>query len=128
MNAGKLFLGKAIRPEIPWIAARKAAHDCNVFLCCGTSARVQPAASLADTAIDSGETTVQVNPNPTDLDASVTFTIRGPSGTVLPQLAGRKPRDGRSRYCLRCVVIRSTAAFTSPPAFSICALNSVQAL
>jgi hypothetical protein len=28
----------------------------------------------------------QVNPNPTDFDASVTYTIRGPSGVILPQL------------------------------------------
>jgi NAD-dependent deacetylase len=47
---------------------------------------VQPAASLVDIAIDAGATTVQVNPNPTDFDASVTVAIRGPSGIVLPQL------------------------------------------
>jgi NAD-dependent SIR2 family protein deacetylase len=41
---------------------------------------------LIDIAIDAGATTVQVNPNPTDLDASVTVAIRGPSGTVLPEL------------------------------------------
>jgi NAD-dependent SIR2 family protein deacetylase len=73
-------------PEIPWVAAREAAKQCEVFLCCGTSALVQPAASLADIAIDAGATTVQVNPNPTALDASVTVVIRGPSGIVLPQL------------------------------------------
>jgi NAD-dependent deacetylase len=68
------------------VAAREAAKHCEVFLCCGTSALVQPAASLADIAIAAGATTVQVNPNPTDLDTSVTVAIRGPSGIVLPQL------------------------------------------
>jgi NAD-dependent deacetylase len=73
-------------PEASWVAARDAARKSEVFLCCGTSALVQPAASLADIAIDAGATTVQVNPHPTGLDASVTAAIRGPSGVVLPQL------------------------------------------
>jgi len=68
------------------MAAREAAKRCEVFICCGTSALVQPAASLVDIAIDAGATTVQINPNPTDLDASVTVAVRGPSGTVLPQM------------------------------------------
>jgi NAD-dependent SIR2 family protein deacetylase len=37
-------------------------------------------------AFDGGATTVQINPNPTDLDASVTVAIRGSAGTVLPWL------------------------------------------
>jgi NAD-dependent deacetylase len=85
IRPGVVWFGERL-PEIPWIAARDAAKQCEMFLCCGTSALVQPAASLANIAIDSGATTVQVNPNPTDLDASVTFAIRGPSGIVLPQL------------------------------------------
>ena len=68
------------------MAAREAAQHCEVFLCCGTSALVQPAASLIDVAIGAGATTVQINPNPTDLDTSATVAIRGPSGTVLPRL------------------------------------------
>jgi len=47
---------------------------------------VQPAASLVDIVMDAGATTLKVNLNPTDLDSSVTFTVRGPSGVVLPQL------------------------------------------
>jgi NAD-dependent deacetylase len=85
IRPGVVWFGERL-PDIPWLAAREAAQRCQVFLCCGTSARVQPAASLVDIAIDAGATTVQVNPNPTDLDASVTVAIRGPSGTVLPQL------------------------------------------
>jgi NAD-dependent deacetylase len=85
IRPGVVWFGERL-PEIPWVAAREAAKQCEVFLCCGTSALVQPAASLADIAIDAGATTVQVNTNPTDLDASVTVAIRGPSGIVLPQL------------------------------------------
>jgi NAD-dependent deacetylase len=85
VRPGVVWFGERL-PELPWMAAREAAKQCEVFLCCGTSALVQPAASLADIAIDAGATTAQVNPNPTDLDASVTVAIRGSSGIVLPQL------------------------------------------
>lgn len=85
IRPGVVWFGERL-PETRWVAAREAATRCEVFICCGTSARVQPAASLVDIAIDAGATTVQVNPNPTDHDASVTVAIRGPSGTVLPQL------------------------------------------
>ena len=85
IRPGVVWFGERL-PEIPWLAAREAVKTCEVFLCCGTSAVVQPAASLVHIAIDAGAMTVQVNPNPTDLDASVTFAIRGPSGIVLPQL------------------------------------------
>jgi NAD-dependent deacetylase len=47
---------------------------------------MQPAASLTDLAIDAGATTIQINPNPTDIDDSVTFALRGLAGTILPQL------------------------------------------
>ena len=57
-----------------------------MFFCVGTSSLVQPAASLTDLAIDAGATTIQVNPNSTDIDDLVTFSLRGPAGTVLPQL------------------------------------------
>ncbi len=85
IRPGVVWFGERL-PEIPWAAAREAAKQCEVFLCCGTSALVQPAASLVDIAIHAGAITVQVNPNPTDLDRSVTVAIRGPSSSVLPQL------------------------------------------
>jgi NAD-dependent deacetylase len=85
IRPGVVWFGERL-PERPWVAAREAAQHCEVFLCCGTSALVQPAASLIDVAIGAGVTTVQINPNPTDLDTSATVAIRGPSGTVLPRL------------------------------------------
>jgi NAD-dependent deacetylase len=85
IRPGVVWFGERL-PEDAWGAARQATEQCEVFLCCGTSALVQPAASLVDIAIDAGATTIQINPNATGLDASVTVAIRGPSGTVLPQL------------------------------------------
>jgi NAD-dependent deacetylase len=85
IRPGVVWFGEAL-PELTWMQARDAAENCDVFLCCGTSALVQPAASLTQFAIDAGSTTIQVNTNPTGLDDAVTFTIRGASGVVLPQL------------------------------------------
>lgn len=87
IRPGVVWFGESL-PQEHWLAARDAAQHCDVFLVCGTSALVQPAASLTDLAIDAGATTIQVNPNPTDIDNSVTFSIRGSAGTVLPQLVG----------------------------------------
>jgi NAD-dependent SIR2 family protein deacetylase len=47
---------------------------------------VYPAASLTQIAIDRGAATIQVNLNPTEIDGSVTWSIRGPAGAVLPQI------------------------------------------
>ncbi|HKD53099.1 MAG TPA: NAD-dependent deacylase [Steroidobacteraceae bacterium] len=85
IRPGVVWFGESL-PELIWVAAREVTRQCDVFLCCGTSAVVQPAASLARIAIDSGATTIQNNPNPTDLDAWVTTTLRGNAGTMLPQL------------------------------------------
>jgi NAD-dependent deacetylase len=85
IRPGVVWFGESL-PQAPWIAALNAAKQCDFFICCGTSALVQPAASLIDIAIDAGATTVQVNPNPTELDSAVTFALRGPSGIVLPHL------------------------------------------
>ncbi|HWX28620.1 MAG TPA: NAD-dependent deacylase [Steroidobacteraceae bacterium] len=85
IRPGVVWFGESL-PEQQWLAARDAAKHCDVFLCVGTSSLVQPAASLTDIAVNAGATTIQVNPNSTGADGSVTFTLRGPAGTVLPQL------------------------------------------
>jgi NAD-dependent deacetylase len=85
IRPGVVWFGERLPPDA-WDSARNGAKHCDVLLVCGTSSVVQPAASLTDMATDAGATTIQVNPNPTDADGSVTFTLRGPAGTVLPQL------------------------------------------
>lgn len=50
------------------------------------SSLVYPAASLTSVAINAGAVTVQVNPNPTEIDSAVTWSIRGPAGEVLPPI------------------------------------------
>jgi NAD-dependent deacetylase len=85
IRPGVVWFGEAL-PDRAWESARDSARHCDVFFCVGTSLLVQPAASLTDLAIDAGATTIQVNPNPTDIDDSMTFSLRGPAGTILPKL------------------------------------------
>jgi NAD-dependent deacetylase len=85
IRPGVVWFGESL-PEREWRGACDAAGRCDVFLCCGTSSVVQPAASLIDRAIAAGATTVQVNPNATDYDGAVTVAIRGPAGVVLPSI------------------------------------------
>jgi NAD-dependent deacetylase len=85
IRPGVVWFGESL-PDVEWLAAWDAARQCEVFLCVGTSALVQPAASLTTIASRAGAVTVQVNPNPTALDSAVSFTIRGLAGEVLPRL------------------------------------------
>jgi NAD-dependent deacetylase len=52
----------------------------------GTSAVVQPAASLPFEASESGAKIVEINPDPTPLSLYVDFSIRGKTGEILPLL------------------------------------------
>lgn len=85
-----------LRPDVVWYGenlpeqalarAFRAALDCNIFFSIGTSALVQPAASLPIEALQHGATVVEINPQRTPLSTYVTFRIAGPSGIVLPEL------------------------------------------
>jgi NAD-dependent deacetylase len=88
VRPGVVWFGEPL-PQGPWQAAVEAAKQCELFFCIGTSAVVQPAASLIDLARRSGATTVQVNPNPTDADRTVTFALRGKAGEIMPELVER---------------------------------------
>jgi NAD-dependent deacetylase len=80
-----VWFGEAL-PQASWEAAVAAARRCDLFFCVGTSAVVQPAASLIDLAHRAGATSVQVNPNPTGADYAVTHRLRGAAGELLPRL------------------------------------------
>jgi NAD-dependent deacetylase len=85
VRPGVVWFGESL-PDGPWRAAVRAVNQCDVFLCVGTSAVVQPAASLIDLAKATGAVTVQVNPNPTEADSLVDHSLRGKAGEVLPGL------------------------------------------
>ena len=89
--------GAMLRPGIVWFgemlppeaisAAQDAATNCDVMLVIGTSALVQPAASLADWAQANGARVVEVNPDTTPLSPRVDLRFACQSGDILPRIA-----------------------------------------
>jgi NAD-dependent deacetylase len=88
-----------LRPDVVWFgealprpslaAAQEAAQACEVFFSIGTSALVQPAASLPLMALEHGAVVVEINPDETPLTPHVTYSLRGPAGTIMPELVAR---------------------------------------
>lgn len=88
--------GGVLRPDVVWFGeslppraiaeAFYAAESCDVFLCVGTSALVQPAASLAYRALANRRIVVEINPDETPLTPDATCSLRGRAGEVLPAL------------------------------------------
>ncbi|MFQ5776389.1 MAG: NAD-dependent deacetylase [Terriglobia bacterium] len=88
--------GGLLRPGVVWFGeslpaevlrhALEAARRAQVFLVVGTSAVVQPAASLPLVAKEGGARVVEINPEETPLTPIVDASFRGPSGEQLPRL------------------------------------------
>ncbi len=88
--------GGLLRPDVVWfgellpsdllLQSMQAARECDTFFSVGTSALVQPAASLALFALENGAVVVEVNTQDTPLTVQASFSLRGPSGVVLPEL------------------------------------------
>lgn len=88
--------GSYLRPDVIWFGemlpadtldkAFSEAERCDLFLIIGTSAMVQPAASLPMVARERGTRVVEINPDRTILSDKVTLTIRGEAGYVLSHL------------------------------------------
>ena len=62
------------------------AQTCDVFFSVGTSALVQPAASLPVVALQAGATVIEINPNKTPITDLLHYSLQGQSGEILPQL------------------------------------------
>jgi len=85
-----------LRPDVVWFGeplpmnalarAAEATRAADVFLSVGTSSLVYPAAALPYEALTVGVPVIEVNPEPTALSGRATWTLRGPSGAVLPRL------------------------------------------
>jgi NAD-dependent deacetylase len=88
--------GGTLRPAVVWFGesldagllaqAWAAAQNCRVMLVVGTSALVQPAASLAEVAAQAGAFVIEVNLEPTPNSDWVDISLHGPAGRILPQL------------------------------------------
>ncbi len=94
----KCGCGALLRPHVVWFGesldeydfktAVEASRNCDVMIVAGTSSVVQPAASLAGLAKDSGAFVVEVNTDETPITGVVDVSIRGLSGVMLPLLVG----------------------------------------
>jgi len=90
-----------LRPDVVWFGeslpqqalatAFAAAEQCDLFLSIGTSALVQPAASLPVMALERGAVVVEINPDSTPLTPHVTYALPGQAGQILPALADSLP-------------------------------------
>ena len=88
--------GGLVRPGVVWFGehlptdalarAQAVADDADAMLVVGTSGLVHPAAGLPARARAAGALVVQVNPQPTELDAVCHHHLRGTATQVLPGL------------------------------------------
>lgn len=88
--------GGLLRPDVVWFQeslpqtalsqAILASQNCDLFFSIGTSALVQPAASLAHEARRHGAVIVEVNLEPTPLTPYAHYAFHAPAGTILPAL------------------------------------------
>ena len=94
--------GALLRPDVVWFGealptdairqAYDAVESCDVMLVVGTSALVQPAASLPMIAKAHGAYVVEVNLEPTPLSRFADESHHGKAGEVLPRLLGALAR------------------------------------
>lgn len=91
--------GALLRPDVVWFGepldeevlsgAARGADGCDVCLVVGTSAVVQPAASLATAAARSGAALVEVNPERTPLTRAAEVHLAGRAAEIVPALLDR---------------------------------------
>jgi NAD-dependent deacetylase len=91
--------GGLLRPDVVWFGesldsriiahAFDAAARADVCLVIGTSAVVQPAASLAAATREAGGVVVEVNPEPTPLTAIADVSIRAGAARTVPSIVGQ---------------------------------------
>jgi NAD-dependent deacetylase len=82
LRPGVVWFGESL-PRLVWDEAERAVHACSLLLVAGTSAQVYPAASLIGL---SGVPTIEINLADTPYSPSVTLSLRGACGEILPQL------------------------------------------
>jgi NAD-dependent deacetylase len=88
--------GSYLRPDVVWFneslpedafqTAEAKTRGCDIFLSIGTSSVVYPAAMLPEIALGSHATVVEINPEETPFTTLATFSLRGKSGEILPEL------------------------------------------
>lgn len=93
-----------LRPDVVWFGENLPANalrtavsssgNCDLFFSIGTSALVQPAASLPLAALENRIPTVEINPQSTPISTFVTYVLSGPAGELLPKLVAAAWPEG----------------------------------
>jgi NAD-dependent deacetylase len=88
--------GALLRPDVVWFGesldgalvnrALGAVHGCEVLILVGTSGVVYPVAGFPMLASRRGARVVEINIEPTPLSELADVVLRGPSGSVLPEI------------------------------------------
>ncbi|MBD64920.1 MAG: NAD-dependent protein deacylase [Halobacteriovoraceae bacterium] len=81
------------RPDIVWFGEmikhaeqiEKAAQNCDLFLCIGTSNNVYPAAAIVHRALDVGAICIELNLEETPLSSFYHKSIHGRAGSIVPK-------------------------------------------
>ncbi len=81
LRPGVVWFGEAL-PQGAMERAAAAVRAADVLIVAGTSAQVYPAAGLIPLAV----ATIEINPEATPFSDAVTFSLRGTSAELLPQL------------------------------------------
>lgn len=94
--------GALLRPDIVWFgealpehaltSALEASRACDVMFVVGTSAVVQPAASMPLLAKQAGAFVMEINPDPTPISPYVDVTLQGEAGKIMPEVAATLKR------------------------------------
>lgn len=95
--------GGLLRPDVVWFGemlpqevlhkAFKASENSDLFFSIGTSAVVQPAASLPLMAKQNGSFIIEINTEPTVISDAADIFIQGRSGEILPELVEKIWQD-----------------------------------
>jgi len=81
-----VFFGEMI-PTEAMVRSQQISSGCDVMLVVGTSATVQPAASMPFIARDNGARIIEINPEPSPLTGRISnLPLMGDAGRIMPQL------------------------------------------
>src|SRR5262249_41947500 len=84
VRPGVVWFGEGIDPDV--LQRSLDAVNCDVFLTIGTSALVQPAASLVHEARRRGAFTVEMNIEETPASNSIDLVLKGPAEEILTRI------------------------------------------
>ena len=85
IRPGVVWFGEPL-PDREWHAALDACSKCDLMFVIGTSAVVQPAASLPQQAIARRVPVVQINPDSAAFRGDAQFHLLGAAGEIMPNL------------------------------------------